>query len=63
MVFDFRSFAESYVDELVGTLAEMPMDSLEKFWNLVEATRDRDGTVHFIGNGGSAGTKPGSSKN
>tara|TARA_B100000929_G_scaffold159952_1_gene126546 strand:+ start:794 stop:1363 length:570 start_codon:yes stop_codon:yes gene_type:complete len=56
MVFDFRSFAESYVDELVGTLAEMPMDSLEKFWNLVESTRDQDGTVHFIGNGGSAGT-------
>ena len=56
MGFDFRSFAESYVNELVDTLGGMPLDSLEEFWNLVEATRDLDGTVHFIGNGGSAGT-------
>ena len=56
MGFDFRSFAESYVNELVDTLGGMPLDSLEEFWNLVEATRDLDGTIHFIGNGGSAGT-------
>ena len=56
MGFDFRSFAESYVNELVDTLGGMPLDSLEEFWNLVETTRDLGGTVHFIGNGGSAGT-------
>ncbi|MDP7002665.1 MAG: SIS domain-containing protein [Candidatus Thalassarchaeaceae archaeon] len=56
MGFEFRSFAESYIDSLVQTLGGMPLDSIEEFWELVELTRDGGGTVHFIGNGGSAGT-------
>jgi len=56
MGFNFRNFTESYVDSLVQTLDGMPHDSLEEFWRLVEATRDSGGTIHFIGNGGSAGT-------
>ncbi len=56
MGFDFREFAETYVDSLVETLGEMPFDSIEEFWRMVEDAREGGATVHFIGNGGSAGT-------
>tara|TARA_B100000131_G_scaffold249171_2_gene242385 strand:- start:1600 stop:2196 length:597 start_codon:yes stop_codon:yes gene_type:complete len=56
MGFDFRDFAEEYVNSLVETLSEIPYKDLEKFWELVEGARDNDAIVHFIGNGGSAGT-------
>ena len=56
MVFDFEDFAESYVGSLVQTLNEMPYSELADFWRLVESARDSGATVHFIGNGGSAGT-------
>ena len=32
------------------------MSSLEAFWEIVEKTRNEGGSVHFIGNGGSAAT-------
>ena len=56
MAFDFRDFAQSYVDSLVRTLGGLPFSELEDFWKLVEAARESEATVHFIGNGGSAGT-------
>jgi len=56
MGFDFREFAEKYVESLVATLGEMPYSPLEGFWAMVEQARDAGSTVHFIGNGGSAGT-------
>ena len=54
MGFDFSDFANSYIDDLKRTLDNIPMSSLEAFWNLVELTKQEGGSVHFIGNGGSA---------
>ncbi|HJM13398.1 MAG TPA: SIS domain-containing protein [Candidatus Thalassarchaeaceae archaeon] len=56
MGFEFRKFAESYFESLVQTVKEMPILELEEFWQMVETTRESGATVHFIGNGGSAGT-------
>ena len=56
MEFDFKNFANSYFKDLISTISEFPMEQLEEFWKLVEKTRDSGRTIHFIGNGGSAGT-------
>ena len=56
MEFDFKNFANSYLNDLISTISDFPMEQLEKFWKSVEKTRDSGKTVHFIGNGGSAGT-------
>ena len=51
MGFDFSEFANSYISDLKATLDNIPMASLEAFWNVVELTRQEGGSVHFIGNG------------
>ena len=56
MGFDFSDFANSYISDLKTTLDNIPIASLEAFWNVVELTRQEGGPVHFIGNGGSAAT-------
>tara|TARA_B100000945_G_C20427026_1_gene621127 strand:- start:5704 stop:6333 length:630 start_codon:yes stop_codon:yes gene_type:complete len=56
MGFDFTDFAESYAKSLSETLANLPISSMEKLWKIVERAREQGSTVHFIGNGGSAGT-------
>ena len=56
MGFDFTEFAESYAQSLNDTLAKLPYSSMEKLWEIVEKAREQGSTVHFIGNGGSAGT-------
>ena len=56
MGFDFSDFADSYIRDLKQALDDISMDSLEAFWELVELTRKEGGSVHFIGNGGSAAT-------
>ncbi len=56
MGFDFTEFAESYAASLTDTLAKLPFSSMEKLWEIVERAREQGSTVHFIGNGGSAGT-------
>ncbi|HJM24695.1 MAG TPA: SIS domain-containing protein [Candidatus Thalassarchaeaceae archaeon] len=56
MDFDFTEFAESYASSLVATIENLPITQIEKFWIMVEKTREAGATVHFIGNGGSAGT-------
>jgi len=56
MSFDFTEFAEAYASQLVETLGKLPISQIEEFWNMVENARNSDATVHFIGNGGSAGT-------
>ena len=38
------------------TIGKLPISQIEDFWNLVEDARDSGATIHFIGNGGSAGT-------
>jgi len=40
----------------VETIGKLPISQIEDFWNLVEDARDSGATIHFIGNGGSAGT-------
>ena len=56
MGFNFREFAENYSHSLVETIQGISLDSLEDFWKSIEEVRSTGGTVHFIGNGGSAGT-------
>lgn len=56
MEFDFKNFANSYLNDIISTISELPLGHLESFWKLVEKTRESGKTVHFLGNGGSAGT-------
>ena len=56
MTFDFEEFANSYISDLKRTLDELPMGSVSSFWEMVENVRVSGGSVHFIGNGGSAAT-------
>ena len=56
MGFDFDEFVDSYIADLKQALDGLPRDSLREFWSMVESTRANDGSVHFIGNGGSAAT-------
>ncbi|MGB1461503.1 MAG: SIS domain-containing protein [Candidatus Thalassarchaeaceae archaeon] len=56
MGFNFTEFAESYTSSLTETLANLPFSSMEKLWKIIETARSQGSTVHFIGNGGSAGT-------
>ena len=56
MGFDFSDFADSYISDLKHALDNIPISSLEAFWEIVEKTRNEGGSVHFIGNGGSAAT-------
>ena len=56
MGFDFTEFARSYAASLTDTLEKLPFSSMKKLWEIVERAREQGSTVHFIGNGGSAGT-------
>ena len=56
MGFDFSDFANSYISDLKRALDDISMESLQAFWELVELTKKEGGSVHFIGNGGSAAT-------
>ncbi len=56
MGFQFDEFADAYLTNLRQALDELPKDALRAFWEQVEATRSEGGSVHFIGNGGSAAT-------
>ena len=56
MSFEFREFADDYISSLVKSLEEIPIGKIEELWKMVEETRDSGNTIHFIGNGGSAGT-------
>jgi len=54
--FGFDEFVDSYIADLKQALDGLSRDSLSEFWKMVESTRTRDGSIHFIGNGGSAAT-------
>ena len=54
--FEFDEFVDSYIADLKQALDGLPRESLREFWSMVESTRANDGSVHFIGNGGSAAT-------
>jgi D-sedoheptulose 7-phosphate isomerase len=54
--FNARGFANAYVADLQSALTNLDMDAIDDFVAAVEGVMDNGGTVHFIGNGGSAGT-------
>ena len=54
--FGFDEFVDSYIADLKQALDGLSRGSLREFWKMVESTRARDGSIHFIGNGGSAAT-------
>ena len=54
--FEFDEFVDSYIADLKQALDGLSRGSLREFWKMVESTRTRDGSIHFIGNGGSAAT-------
>jgi D-sedoheptulose 7-phosphate isomerase len=56
MGFDFDSFVDGYVADLSRALTSLSKRDLEALYNQVLAVIDGGGTVHFIGNGGSAAT-------
>ena len=56
MGFEFDEFVDSYIADLKQALDGLSRESLREFWSMVESTRANDGSVHFIGNGGSAAT-------
>tara|TARA_B100000029_G_C17464763_1_gene919834 strand:- start:207 stop:776 length:570 start_codon:yes stop_codon:yes gene_type:complete len=56
MGFDFESFADGYLADLGRTLAEVSRSDLEALWTELGAVAERGGSIHMIGNGGSAAT-------
>ena len=54
--FEFDEFVDSYIADLKQALDGLSRGSLREFWKMVESTRAGDGSIHFIGNGGSAAT-------
>ena len=54
--FEFDEFVNSYIADLKQALDGLSRGSLREFWKMVESTRAHDGSIHFIGNGGSAAT-------
>ena len=54
--FNFSDFMDEYVADLAKALIGLDKKAIEEFANAVELVMDNGGTVHFIGNGGSAGT-------
>ena len=56
MTFDFDAFCNSYIDDLQRTLSDLSRVELTNFFEEVIAVGKRDGSIHMIGNGGSAAT-------
>ena len=56
MAFDFDSFAEDYIGDLRRTLADVSLEQIQALLNELVAVGERGGSVHMIGNGGSAAT-------
>ena len=52
----FDQFMAEYVQDLKRALDSLDSASVEALVTAVRSVRDRGGTIHFIGNGGSAGT-------
>ena len=54
--FQFVQFMNDYISDLSNALEILDPRGIENFASAVEEVMDNGGTVHFIGNGGSAGT-------
>lgn len=53
---DFGAFLREYKDDLVSAMDNLDSDAIEEMVRHVISILDSGGTIHFIGNGGSAGT-------
>ncbi|NDF33628.1 MAG: SIS domain-containing protein [Euryarchaeota archaeon] len=56
MGFDFESFAEGYLSDLRRTLSEVSKSQIESLWIELTTVSELGGSIHMIGNGGSAAT-------
>jgi D-sedoheptulose 7-phosphate isomerase len=56
MSFNFSDFSTDYISDLISTIENLSIPTLEEIWSIIEDARNSDKTVHLIGNGGSAGT-------
>lgn len=56
MTFDFPGFLRLYTGDLVEAIHSLDSAQLYQLTEEVLAVMDNGGTIHFIGNGGSAGT-------
>ncbi|MDC0492541.1 SIS domain-containing protein [Candidatus Pseudothioglobus singularis] len=53
---NINEFSKSYFDYLGQVLSNISLDEIESFVNLILGAREREATIFFIGNGGSAAT-------
>jgi len=53
---DAATFAAAYLENLSRAITELPLESIVELIDAVDMIRTNGGTVHLIGNGGSAGT-------
>ena len=51
-----KDFAESYLDYLSSLLKKIDLNQIVNFVNALQSARDRNSSIYFIGNGGSAAT-------
>ncbi len=51
-----KEFARGYLDHLCKILTTLDVDSIDSFIQILLKTRESNGTIFFIGNGGSAAT-------
>lgn len=56
MAGDFTGFANRYIADLKSTLDNLPTKEISSLYSMVFDACKQGGTVHFIGNGGSAAT-------
>jgi len=56
MDFELDGFMSNYLTDLKSALTELDKEAIETIIGAVERAMDSKNTIHFIGNGGSAGT-------
>ncbi len=54
--YDFSEFLEAYKGDLIGAINALNQADLNQLTNEILSVMDNGGTIHFIGNGGSAAT-------
>nr|MBC8518200.1 SIS domain-containing protein [Euryarchaeota archaeon] len=54
--YDFSVFLEAYKGDLIGAINALNQADLNQLTNEILSVMDNGGTIHFIGNGGSAAT-------
>lgn len=56
MDFELEGFMDNYLSDLKGALSDLDKNAIRDVIESVEKVMDSNNTIHFIGNGGSAGT-------